>query len=235
MSLQEQWRTKFSEMRREFGDVVTGPFLSVAPPGYDPERVPSVLYVGKALGPNEQMREVSVQGLRRRTRRFLGQVIQGRHRDSGFWNFALDLSRAIAEHTGHPEIAPLQNLVWTNICKIGHAENNPKGGIYEKQEKLAIATLRAEIALYRPRLVFWATWNYGVEVVRKVVNDSSTDDASWMKDLAEEGIYLRASMGALPPMVWTYYPERKSKEDWKRWIECAIKLLDGGDPVVSRT
>lgn len=219
-------------MRRDFGEVVTGPFLSVEPEHYNPSRIPSVLYVGKALGPNEQMPNVSVRELRGRTAKFLGQVVQGEHRWRAFWNFAVRLSSAVAQNTGHARISPLQNLVWTNICKIGDAKKNPARQIYETQKELAIATLKAEIAAYRPALVFWVTGNYKVEVVRNVVDD--IDDASWVKDLEQKGIYWRAQRGSLPPMIWTYHPERKSAETWRLWIERAVELVDGAHSRRSR-
>jgi hypothetical protein len=224
--LQEKWAEKFDRMRRLFPGEVTRPHLTVAPDGYAPERIPSVLYVGKAVGPNEpELENLNAMQLRQKTSEFLKRFASNQYRGSAFCDFGLRLSAALNRHAGHLEIAPLQNLVWTNICKIGVCKGNPPDLVYECQRDLAIQTLRAEIAFYQPRLVFWATNTYRYDAVRETVGDESENDNSWTKDLGERGIYTRGPFNSMPAMVWTPHPQGKPEPDWGLWIEQACKLI----------
>jgi hypothetical protein len=133
--LQEKWVKKFARMRKIFPRQLVSPHLTVPPDGYDPGRIPSVLYVGKATGPNPTDEEkLNAEELRQKTGKFLKSVAANKFRVSGFCNFALRLSKGLKQHSGNIDIDPLQNLVWTNICKIGVVEGIPPDDkIYECQ------------------------------------------------------------------------------------------------------
>lgn len=137
------------------------------------------------------------------------------------------MSRELARSTGHPEAGDLQNLVWSNICKVGVCEGNPQGkhrDVFLEQQQLAADTLKAEVAEYRPRLVLFATGDqFGWEVVRDVANDA--DDSTWDKTNCEKGVYQRGPMRSLPAMLWTPHPARKKSSDWDLWIDLACKLI----------
>jgi hypothetical protein len=209
-------------MRLLFPERLVTPHLTVRPDGYDPKRIPSVLYVGQATGPNDaEDGSPSAKEIRQKLRNFLKR--KPSDPETGFWRFALLLSNALKNHTGHPEIAPLQNLVWTNICKIGVCKFNPSGAIYEGQRELAVQTLQAEIKVYKPTLIYWATNNYATDVVGKVVDDPN--NISWTKDLQNKGIRTRKPLNALPAMFWGPHPGRKPRTDWDLWVKLACNLI----------
>lgn len=222
-TLQEKWLERFREMQRGIPNRrLTGPFLSVPPIGYDPRRTPSVLYIGKANAgwPHHS----TVERLRGKTMKFLEERVKRGEYRSAFWKLALDVSRQLAR-SANPQVAPLQNLVWTNMCKIGVFPGNPGADAYRMQRDLAIETLTAEIAAYRPQLVFWVTGNYGLDIITDVVADPK--DRSWKKEkkLEEKGLYWREPTDSLPAMLWTDHPQGKPRPVVEVWIEQACKLI----------
>lgn len=223
--LQEKWVKKFAEMQEHFPDQLVTPHLTVCPDGYNSKRIPSVLYVGQATGPNPADEgSPSVEEIRQKIGQF--QKKAASRPKSGFWRFALCLSTEIARYTRHTHIALLQNLVWSNICKIGVCEGNPKKQIYESQKELAIQTLRAEIECYKPKLVYWATHKYHLDAVHVTVGDAYDDDSTWTKDRANDQIYTRRPKDGLPAMIRTPHPDRKPRANWDLWIKVACNLID---------
>jgi hypothetical protein len=219
--LWEAWMEKFRGMDRDpkFAGNLNGPHITFKPDGYDLERK-TVLYVGKALGKRTRKGDLpSVETLQNEFRRFLEDVVSG-EQGSVFWNFALKLSERLATQEG----PRLQNLVWSNICKIGVCKGNPGKEIFEEQKCLAIETLRAEIEYYKPSLVMWVTGDYRCEVVGQVVDD--LNEKHWDKTLnAKWWFYQRKPMNSLPAMLWTYHPQGKKREMTAAWIDHACNLL----------
>jgi len=213
--LHEKWVEKFAEMQKLFRGQLVTPHLTVPPDGYNPKRIPSVLFVGQATGPNEaEEGNPSAEEIRDKIGAF--------QRDA-----ALRLSDALKRQTGHADIAPLQNLVWTNICKIGVCKKNPPVEIYEGQRELSVKTLQAEIKVYKPKLVYWATGRYAEAVVRETVRDKSETDVTWAKakDPSGRPILTRGPENGLPAIFWGPHPDRKPRADWDWWIKKALKLI----------
>jgi hypothetical protein len=224
LKLQEEWRgPKFSEMVAKFGRTLTGPQITIEPDGYDPDRIPSVLYVGIAPGNNDaQYNLPSAKVLRKNARKFLENEIK-KKRHSAFWKFALELAQKTAGRDYDGD-RPLRNLIWSNICKIGVCKGNPGKTVFDAQKFLAIETLRAEIKTYRPKLVVWVTGDYRVEVIGQVIDDLK--EKHWNKALkARWWFYQRKPMNSLPAMLWTYHPQGKKREMTAAWIDHACNLL----------
>lgn len=230
--LQGAWVKLFFEARTNPNidpDRLAAPFLSVPPARYDPKTIPSILCVGKAtsgdwdladflLSPTiEQRRECSID--------FLENYVKPKKYDSAFWRFQRDMSRQVALHYGS-DIEPLQNIVWTNICKLGVLTGNPEGAYYDFQCVLALDTLRSEIETYRPSLVVLVTNDYGEGLIRKVADDP--DDSLWHKEKEKLGFWWREPTLKIPAMLWTYHPERKPQELLQAWIKQACILVGGG-------
>jgi hypothetical protein len=123
-ALQAEWIKKFAEMRESLpSHNLQGPFLSVPPRNYEPDRIPSVLYVGKATFGDwcDWGHEARPEELRDKVREVQLEVEKSRR---AFWAFARRLSEFLGTRTGIP-IDFLQNLLWTNICKLAVAQGNP--------------------------------------------------------------------------------------------------------------
>ena len=228
--LWEAWQTKFHEMKQDlkFADKITGPHITFKPDGYDSHRH-TVLYVGKALGTQDTRdgEPPSAEELRNESRSFLQEVVSGKH-PYAFWNLALDLSAQFASQGG----PLLQNLIWSNICKIGawNGKNaNPEGDALAEQWGLAVETLCAEIEQYKPSLVMWVTHDYTVKseqdvgVIGEVLNEP--DPILWKRDLEKTDLWWRERTDLFPAMLWTGHPQGKPKTYLNAWIEKACNLV----------
>jgi hypothetical protein len=205
---------------------LAGPFLSVPPASYDPARTPSVLYVGKATAGkwclSRYMRLRTLKDRRQCTADFLENYVKTGRYSSAFWRFAQRLSEGVAAAT-KSNIEPLQNLVWTNICKIGVKQGNPSGYVFRAQRELAVESLRFEIKRYRPRLVVFVTGDYGAEIVDAVVCDVGR--STWHKERGRDLFWWHEPIGKMPAILWAYHPARKPVSVLEVWLEQVSRLV----------
>jgi hypothetical protein len=205
---------------------IAAPFLSVPPADYDPIAVPSILYVGKATAGNwwrrSFLRSPTVKERHQCTADFLEDWVKTGKYSTAFWRFALALSKRLAVAT-HSTIQPLQNLVWTNICKIGVLRGNPTGKILRMQSEQAVAGLRTEIKMYRPRLVVFVTGDYAAQLVDAVVGDC--EQKTWHKERGADLFWWREATGNMPAILWACHPERKPVSILEGWLEQATRLV----------
>ncbi len=231
-----RWIEKSAEMRgqRRLPDCAA-PFISVAPPRYDPEQIPSILYVGKATrglwGDREDVGELldqqekfTVNSLADYAAEWLEKNIwnRGWRRPGPFWYFARSLSETVASVT-HSEIDDLQNLVWTNISKIGVGIGNPGGEYLELQKDLSVNTLRYEILHYKPKIVFWVNGDYASDVVNRVVSDPRQE--TWQKGDSDLWYWWRGPVDGMPAMIWAGHPQGKKQIVLNSWLDKARDLV----------
>jgi len=220
LQLHKLWIEKFDELEKGFPEAnVVGPFLGSEPDRYDPS-LPSVLYVGWATRGRWVDREEW-----QNAEELLAKIRDVRKKELNtgggpFASLARRLSEAIAKACSSNLAEPLQNLIWTDICKVGVAKGNPPEKIYRPQFHLAVDTLRAEIEAYHPRLVMFVTGHDYDEVVQEVVCE--TGDASWQQ---HQDFCLRYANQSLPAVLWTPHPQGKRKERVAAWIEKACELI----------
>jgi len=205
---------------------LAAPFLSVPPAGYDPARVPSILYSGKATAGNwwlsTYLGSRTVKERRQCTADFLEKYVKTGEYSSAFWRFARGLSECVAATT-KSNVEPFQNLVWTNICKIGVKQGNPNGYVFRAQRELAIESLRLEIERYRPRLVVFVTGDYGAEIVDAVVRDVGR--RTWHEERGRDLFWWREPIGKMPAILWAYHPARKPVSVLEVWLEQVSRLI----------
>ncbi len=232
-SLERKWIELFDELRcaADTKDKIAAPFLSIRAAE---ER--SILYVGKAtakdwyrddsaFGPphpiNKEAMDARVKERYECAQEFVQNVAPTYN--SGFWQFARELSAEAAKKWKVPFESPLQHITWTNICKIGALKGNPRGLLFSKQRDLAIETLREEINLYKPQLICFVTWNYAWDLVREVFGDST--DEFWDQARNDEWIWCRRPRDGMPTALLTGHPERKPENLRKKWLNTARELL----------
>ena len=200
---------------------LAAPFLSVPPPGYNRASGFSILLVGRATrgqwcgttGP-----QATVATTRDATRSFLKLDCS-----TPFWRFAQDLSVGIAGICGDEPCNNLRNLVWTNICKLGEIQRNPRGKVFDRQRELAIETLRAEIETYRPNLIVFVSGEWGDQWVEEVVGETKKEP--W-RDATT--YWWREAGGKRPAMLWTKnHPQGRSRQVIKGWLRKAEMLAVG--------
>jgi len=223
LDTENKWLELFHELHDRYPNRVAGPFLSVPPANYDPVTVPSILYVGKATagswGLSDFLCSPTLTERHKFTADFLeGEVNTGEY-SSAFWRFAHDLSKQVA--LSHRPIHGLQNLVWTNLCKIGVVRGNPGREILEAQSNLAIKCLRLEIQMYRPKLIVLVTGDYAGHLVTSALGEQMP----WHEETGPDGFWWREATDELPAILWTYHPERKAKNLLENWLQHASRLM----------
>jgi hypothetical protein len=234
-SLEREWIDLFDDLRLEpeTSAKIAAPFLSIRA---TEER--SILYVGKATAkdwyrddyafgpPHPSDKETTNARIKERhgcARKFVQKVAPTYN--SGFWQFARELSAEAAKKWNVPLGSPLQHITWTNICKIGALKGNPSGVLFSRQRDLAIETLRQEVKVYEPQLICFVTWDYAWDLVKKVFGDHT--DESWDQTRNEEWMWFRAATDGIPTALLIGHPERKPEELRKRWLNKALELLPG--------
>jgi hypothetical protein len=202
---------------------LAGPFVSVRPLNYDP-LVPLVMYVGQATY-GEWYRSHFLAGgnleeRRKCTEGFLKEEAGRGHTE--FWRFGNKLSELIAEKCAR-QVQTLQNLVWTNLSKIGALEGNPKHPLRKAQRDLAIETLCLELDFYRPALVVFVTGDYEGDVIDALVDRWTCP--RWHKERANDGIWWCEAGDSTPAILWTYHPGRKRDALREGWLQQALELF----------
>ncbi|MGD0191681.1 MAG: hypothetical protein ABSD74_13150 [Rhizomicrobium sp.] len=224
IQIQSRWVQLFQLMDSDpslTNSRLAGPFVSVPPAAWDASRK-NVLYVGKATHKDwfkeKFVRSPVLETCRSSTVEFLQEVYDG-NENRAFWRFA----RRLSEIASGTDQANLQNLVWSNIAKVGVTSGNPTGRYLAYQHELAVETLRAEIDEYRPSLVVFVTSSYAEEVIRDLVDD---DDATWQKKEDADLPWYRRAQAGLPSMLWLHHPQRKPLATLDVWLSVAKGLLD---------
>ena len=205
------------------GHKLAAPFLSVADKDYNPGSNRTILYVGKATA-GEWYRsdfgnDTTLRSWQDVTRRFLSEQIFEKRYTSAFWKFGWAL------HEIAPADRPFQNIVWSNIAKIGVTTGNPTGSYLLFQQKLATETLVEEIRYYRPFLVVFVSSDYADEVVREALNTigASQEDLSWNK--LRNDLWWREPTDHLPGLICANHPGYKRAETLQDWLGRAKTLM----------
>jgi hypothetical protein len=201
-------------------DQLAAPFLSVPDPTDSDPLAPAVLFVGKAtrgdwfansyVDSRSRTAQSRLKERRGVTTDFLKNPAFERYRSSGFWQ----MWKRVKALTGGA-------VIWSNVAKIGTKQGNPSWQLVEAEADLAIATLKAEVAHYRPRLIIFVTGEFArFEVVTKLLGvpkETSQD---------KHGIFLRRrGEPRNPAVLWTGHPERRDGDTIDRWLKEVRGLL----------
>jgi hypothetical protein len=87
-----------------------------------------------------------------------------------FWIFAHEVSKRAAKKWNQ-DVNGLENLVWSNLCKIGQIRGNPSDKLVDEQFDLAVETLRLEIQTYGPKIVLFVTDEYADSIINETIYD----------------------------------------------------------------
>lgn len=218
--LYQKWIKLHDDLRKKHFNLAA-PFFSVPHPMESTTPIRPVLLVGKATDGCWYLEEYDkkhnlpveerVTERLDTTRAFLQNCVLTGEANSAFWKFWNCLQSI--------DDAP---AIWTNIAKIGDRTTNPDENLLKEQEALAISTLRAEIEVYKPRLIVVVTGDFaGRQIVEPVFNP---DGANWEKD--KSGQWPFWWLKQVPPVLWTYHPQGKSNNELERWCSKAKELLN---------
>jgi hypothetical protein len=227
-SLEECW-TEWIAKAREFSEKdvrCCAPFFSFKPDGYD-QFEDRLLLVGKATDgwpwkdDLDQSSGLSDHDLavhqREESSNFRKERAASPKRHPGFWEFEQKLASRFGDTS-----TSRQNLIWSNLYKIGRPNGNPSKRIAECQQGLAIKTLRTEIVEYRPTLVVFANLyaaSFYDDAVYETAGSEYRDD--WIPEHEGKSNESWALTTSSPPMLWIRHPGRKSNRTFEAWIDRA--------------
>ena len=237
--LEGVWLELFADMRQNpdrYGidaDQLAAPFLSRSDVAYAPGTRATVMLVGKATSgkntlDNEDVKEkYDLEAVKLRVGAVIEEVILGVER-SPFMRFAQSLSAAISTETGE-DFGSFENLIWTNIAKIGVISGNPSGAYFNAQMELAVETLAAEVDYYKPSLVVTSTAWFGYGPLRRAIPEMWDDhpNHSDRKD-EKQNWWVYPAKGERPAFLWTKHPQAKATATLDIWLEEAQRLSRGG-------
>ena len=232
--LEDEWLKLFTEMRSNpdacgiNAGRLAAPFLSTpATDAYKAGSRGTVMLVGKATSGRNTLDDApvalayDVETVKRRTPAVFNEVVKSVE-TSPFLRFGQRLSKDVAEAAG-PKSEPFENLIWTNLAKIGMQSGNPGGPYLKAQMELAVETLAAEIAYYRPSLVVTAVHDFGYGPLRRAIpelwEDGPHKQASWPT------YWSQSARNGRPAVLWTMHPERKEPAVLDTWSKVARHLV----------
>lgn len=120
-----------------------------------------------------------------------------------------------------------ENVIWSNVAKIGCPNKNPSGDVLKEQSQLAKQTLRTEFEQYRPALVVFTTHMFGNNLIHEALG---TRDECWShsnESDPDDNVWWIEELPAFPGVgfLWTRHPERKSRGTIAFWEAKAKELL----------
>ncbi len=216
-SCQSECVELFFKMRKDnVRELLAAPFLSIAESPPTAGVLGTILLVGKSTAGKwkiedfepdiDSPRSERVEERCSTTRAFLS--VMHDKPNSAFWRFWRDLGMI-----GSP-------VIWTNLAKIGVASRNPQGCYLEEQAELAVRTLKAEIAEYKPSLVVLVTSDYAKEQIVYPIWSQRT----WTISGFDGTCWIRGK-GRAPSVLWTDHPQGKSPERLAYWLKKANWLI----------
>jgi len=208
-------------------DYYAAPFLSCEPSGYFSTSGKKILFVGQATdrqyffdefhsastvdGPNGYNSQLIE---RRSAPKKVFDAVETETRKSAFWTLAQKLSE-LGFRNADAKRSFMENLVWSNVAKIGAKRGNPTKKFLKPQIELSKETLRAEIAYYKPDIIYVAHSSFGEEIVNK--DDKSVFGSDgWIKD--HDDIWYRREGKNGPIIFASDHPGRKRKLLPSKWL-----------------
>jgi len=135
-----------------------------------------------------------------------------------FWSFARRLNRLTGGDPGG-----LENIAWSNLCKIGTVRGNPNDSLVAAQAVLAVETLRQGWVELRPTLVVCVAEDWHEELVYRAFDVTQNQgDGFNVKTVSGSEFWRRPALDGMPAFLWMKHPQGKSLE----YIEAAEAVAE---------
>ncbi len=107
---------------------------------------------------------------------------------------------------------------WSNLCKIGAAEGNPKPIMIIAQSRLSVELLQQELRTANPKVTIFLTGNFGTdEILYPAVGNDG-----WRNNVAEENRVAVKYNSTFGLLLWGYHPKSKHGMTHLRELEAFI-------------
>jgi hypothetical protein len=142
-----------------------------------------------------------------------------------FWSFARRLNKLTGGNPGE-----LENIAWSNLCKIGAVIGNPDDALVDAQAVLAVETLRQEWVQLRPTLVVCVAEGWHEELVYRAFNVTQNQgDGFEVVPVSGSEFWRRPAIDGMPAFLWMKHPQGKRREyiDAAEAIAKAMLMSEG--------
>ena len=135
-----------------------------------------------------------------------------------FWSFARRLNSLTGGNSDE-----LENIAWSNLCKIGTRYGNPGDDLVEAQADLAIATLRQEWTELNPTLIVCVAEGYQEHLIYRAFEViQNINDGFNVVTTSSGKFWVRSALNGMPAFLWMKHPQGKPRE----YIETAQSLAE---------
>ena len=125
-----------------------------------------------------------------------------------FWSFARRFNLLTGSNA-----EDLENLAWSNLCKIGTCSGNPDDALAAAQSDLAVETLRKEWLELEPTLVVCVAEGYQEPFIYKALEDKqNVDDGFSCVPVNGFQFWIRPRIGSFPPILWMRHPQFRTRK-----------------------
>jgi len=213
-SMWERWVQLYTELD-SVESILAAPFIPFVPDGFE-SRTNTVLYIGKATGGDcdkdrfDTALLTSTEEARAVSERFSSEIFNSKRGKTGpnFWGFANALACAL-----DPKSQNLENLCWSNVCKIGVKVGNPEGRVFAHQVPLAVQSLKTEIADLNPSIIVCVANSFADRILLPAIGNPIND--AWHKSeevplSGVENVWWMPRMSPNPPILWMRHPQSSS-------------------------
>ena len=197
-----RWQARHEELSEKWQGKLAGLFKGHEDPGFR-HSAKKVLYTGKATaGPfTLENADEDYFGCNKKA----------------FWSFAKRLSRLTGGDSDK-----LENIAWSNLCKIGSVSGNPNQELVDAQRDLAVETLRQEWVELKPTLVVCVTEDYQENLIREALGVVEGKDGFQPRETSAGVLWTRKAANGMPAFLWMKHPQGKRLE----YIEAAQSLAE---------
>jgi hypothetical protein len=204
----QRWEEKYQQMTadKKWAGKIAGLFYGHEEPGFR-AAAKRILYTGKAT-----RGEFNLENL---DHDYFGC------NKGGFWSFA----RRLADLTGGDR-KKLENIAWSNLCKIGSVAGNPNTELVDEQADLAVETLKLEWAELKPTLVVCVAEGYEESLVYQAFNvTQNQNDGFSTRNESGFVFWTRPAQDGMPAFLWMKHPQGKTQEYLDAALSIAAEML----------
>ena len=126
---------------------------------------------------------------------------------AAFWALARRFSTA-----ADPSCNALENVAWSNLCKIGTISDCPVNQLADAQHQLAVESLQEEITRVQPTLIVCVAEGYQDHFFYEALQVvQGKDDGFLSADVDGVPYYYRGRRDSWPPILWMKHPQLRKR------------------------
>ena len=164
-------------------------------------------------------------------RDFINDCVVPGHYWSHFWTYAWEVIFECLRGTPYEPTDKQQrkqlarHLYWTNLAKVGGANQNLPPDLLDANSCLFTSTLIDEITRMTPSTVVFTTGSYGSGLIDSIVREVAASAVCWKKE--DPNFWHFKPKGSLPLLIWQRHPQGWGREA-RQWAARRVADLSSG-------